>query len=368
MRVRFSLPSLRSRSHCLPRQPRHRPSERLYIMDCGHNAATDQARWSPGVNVGKPIELSDNCYLIKHGAQWLLWDTGYPDAVADKPVTSPIGTATRPKRLADQLAEIKRQAGRHHLGRGLAHPWRPCRQRRHVPGLDAADPEGRGRLGVRRRQAGAVQEGSADQAAERRPRRVRRRQRRHPVDAGPYAGASVAARAPGEDRLRRADRRPRALQGQLGQRPRAVDEHQRRPDARLARQGREGAGRQEGPALDQPRQADQRRRRSTHRNSTTERAQRRRRARRTRRAPRAGGRAAAKFRARSVHGLRSTLEPVRRGQAGHRPGPEASPLRGDRRDRSAPSSTGPPAGEAASCRVFIRALAPGAWQPVRSRA
>ena len=41
--------------------------ERLYVMDCGHNAATDQARWSPGVNVGKPIELSDNCYLIKHG-------------------------------------------------------------------------------------------------------------------------------------------------------------------------------------------------------------------------------------------------------------------------------------------------------------
>ena len=80
--------------------------EKLYVMDCGHNAATDQARWSPGVNVGKPIELSDNCYLIKHGAQWLLWDTGYPDAVADKPLTSPIGTATRPKKLAAQLAEI----------------------------------------------------------------------------------------------------------------------------------------------------------------------------------------------------------------------------------------------------------------------
>ena len=65
--------------------------ERLYVMDCGRNAATDQARWSPGVNVGKPIELFDNCYLMKHGAQWLLWDTGYPDAVADKPLTNPIG-------------------------------------------------------------------------------------------------------------------------------------------------------------------------------------------------------------------------------------------------------------------------------------
>jgi len=75
-------------------------------MDCGHNAATDQSRWSPGVNVGKPIELSDNCYLIRHGAEWLLWDTGYPDAVAEKPVSTPVGTATRAKTLAAQLAEI----------------------------------------------------------------------------------------------------------------------------------------------------------------------------------------------------------------------------------------------------------------------
>ena len=81
-------------------------ADRLYVMDCGHNAATDQSRWSPGVNVGKPIELSDNCYLMKHGAQWLLWDTGYPDSVADKPVVGPTGTATRPKRLAAQLAEV----------------------------------------------------------------------------------------------------------------------------------------------------------------------------------------------------------------------------------------------------------------------
>jgi len=79
---------------------------RLYVMDCGHNAATDQSRWSPGVNVGKPIELSDNCYLIRHGSAWLLWDTGYPDAVADTPVTTPVGTATRAKTLAAQLAEI----------------------------------------------------------------------------------------------------------------------------------------------------------------------------------------------------------------------------------------------------------------------
>ena len=96
--------------------------ERLYVMDCGHNAATDQARWSPGVNVGKPIELSDNCYLIKHGGQWLLWDTGYPDLLADKPVTTAIGTATPRQEARGPARRDRRQAGRHHHGRRLAHP------------------------------------------------------------------------------------------------------------------------------------------------------------------------------------------------------------------------------------------------------
>jgi glyoxylase-like metal-dependent hydrolase (beta-lactamase superfamily II) len=79
--------------------------DRLYVMDCGHNAALDQSRWSPGVNVGKPIELSDNCYLIRHGAQWLLWDTGYPDAIVGRAVKSAIGTSTRSKALVAQLDE-----------------------------------------------------------------------------------------------------------------------------------------------------------------------------------------------------------------------------------------------------------------------
>ena len=81
-------------------------ADRLYVMDCGHSAALDQSRWSPGVNVGKPIDLSDNCYLVRHGTQWLLWDTGYPDAMVEKPVTNAFGTATRARTLAAQLAEV----------------------------------------------------------------------------------------------------------------------------------------------------------------------------------------------------------------------------------------------------------------------
>ena len=56
--------------------------DRLYVMDCGHNAATDQSRWSPGVNVGKSMDFVDNCYLIRHAKGWFLWDTGLADAIA----------------------------------------------------------------------------------------------------------------------------------------------------------------------------------------------------------------------------------------------------------------------------------------------
>lgn len=81
-------------------------ADRLYVMDCGHISAKDQSRWSPGVNVGKPIELSDTCTLIKHGSQWLLWDTGFPDALADRPTDLPFGRVMRTKKLAAQLAEL----------------------------------------------------------------------------------------------------------------------------------------------------------------------------------------------------------------------------------------------------------------------
>src|SRR5260370_7555111 len=64
-------------------------ADRLYVMDCGHNSAKDQSRWSPGVNVAKPMEQSDTCALIKHGAQWLLWDTGSHDPPAAPPLYTP---------------------------------------------------------------------------------------------------------------------------------------------------------------------------------------------------------------------------------------------------------------------------------------
>src|SRR6266852_7955765 len=84
--------------------------ERLYVLDCGQNTGKDQSRWSPGVNEGKPIEFSDNCYLIRHAKGLLLWDTGIADAVAAMPNGMVVGNGAiiqrRAKTLAAQLAEI----------------------------------------------------------------------------------------------------------------------------------------------------------------------------------------------------------------------------------------------------------------------
>ncbi|UPK37242.1 N-acyl homoserine lactonase family protein [Bradyrhizobium sp. 186] len=84
--------------------------EKLYRLDCGHSLANDQSVWTPGENQGHSIEFSSTCWLVKRGNQWLLWDTGVPEAT----VNDPNGWSTLPKlivyrldkTLTGQLAEI----------------------------------------------------------------------------------------------------------------------------------------------------------------------------------------------------------------------------------------------------------------------
>jgi N-acyl homoserine lactone hydrolase len=83
--------------------------DKLYIFDCGQTHAPDQSRWSPGVNVGVPIDLSDNCYLIHHAQGWFLWDTGLPDTLAAAPdgFKGPNGfVMKRAKTLAGQIEQL----------------------------------------------------------------------------------------------------------------------------------------------------------------------------------------------------------------------------------------------------------------------
>jgi glyoxylase-like metal-dependent hydrolase (beta-lactamase superfamily II) len=84
--------------------------EKLYRLDCGRSLANDESIWTPGENQGHSIEFSSTCWLVKRGNQWLLWDTGVPEAT----VNDPNGWSTLPKlivyhldkTLTGQLAEI----------------------------------------------------------------------------------------------------------------------------------------------------------------------------------------------------------------------------------------------------------------------
>jgi len=90
-------------------------AERLYRLDCGHSLANDESVWTPVENVGRDIEFSSTCWLIKHRSEWLLWDTGVPESALDNPQ----GWSTLPKlivyhldkSLTDQLAEIGLKPG-----------------------------------------------------------------------------------------------------------------------------------------------------------------------------------------------------------------------------------------------------------------
>ena len=85
-------------------------AEKLYRLDCGHSLANDELVWTPGENVGRSIEFSSTCWLIKRGSQWVLWDTGVPEAT----LNDPKGWSTLPKlivyhldkTITGQLAEI----------------------------------------------------------------------------------------------------------------------------------------------------------------------------------------------------------------------------------------------------------------------
>ena len=86
--------------------------QRLYVLYCGEGDAPDLSRWTPGVaaNVNKPVTLSDSCYLIKHAKGWMLWETGFNEAIVGKPEGFPTPVIQwhwrGPKSLTQQLADI----------------------------------------------------------------------------------------------------------------------------------------------------------------------------------------------------------------------------------------------------------------------
>lgn len=87
------------------------PRMALYAMDCGRFSFEDTDFYADdGSFKGVRREMVNPCYLIRHGSDYLLWDLGMTDGLAE----SRAGLAPRegivlsmPKSLVSQLAELR---------------------------------------------------------------------------------------------------------------------------------------------------------------------------------------------------------------------------------------------------------------------
>lgn len=87
------------------------PDVQLYAMDCGRAEFANVSVFADdGSFDGQARTLVDPCYLIRHPDGDLIWDTGFPDAVADMADGLELpemgARITMRAKLADQLAQL----------------------------------------------------------------------------------------------------------------------------------------------------------------------------------------------------------------------------------------------------------------------
>jgi glyoxylase-like metal-dependent hydrolase (beta-lactamase superfamily II) len=81
----------------------------LWRLDCGTVAANDLNAFSDTqAYPGQSKRLASSCYLIRHGSDYLLWDTGLPSAMKGKPLDPKQAMdATVTLTIKEQLAQLK---------------------------------------------------------------------------------------------------------------------------------------------------------------------------------------------------------------------------------------------------------------------
>ena len=79
----------------------------LWRLDCGTFLIHDLDAFSDSfAYVGRSKTLTDSCYLIRHGENYFLWDTGLPGELAGKTVDDPFAKSSLTSRIRDQLARL----------------------------------------------------------------------------------------------------------------------------------------------------------------------------------------------------------------------------------------------------------------------
>jgi glyoxylase-like metal-dependent hydrolase (beta-lactamase superfamily II) len=91
-------------------QPPKQPAElSLWRLDCGTFLIKDFGAFFSDTFAYKPGQAKDiaaSCYLIRHGNRYMLWDTGVPAAMAEKPADNAAQRISLKRTLVDQLKQL----------------------------------------------------------------------------------------------------------------------------------------------------------------------------------------------------------------------------------------------------------------------
>lgn len=121
-------------AHSAPQAQAASADLRLWRLDCGEIQMNDASPLSDtGAFAGQSRRLSNGCYLIRHGEDYLLWDAGLPVTLLGKPIDDQPISPTLSVDLVGQLArigvkpdQIRRLAVSHyhfdHVGQAAAFP------------------------------------------------------------------------------------------------------------------------------------------------------------------------------------------------------------------------------------------------------
>ena len=107
MKLRFLL-ALAGASFAVTPASAQQAEVKLWRLDCGTVAANDLNAFSDTkAYTGKSKQLASSCYLIQHGSDYMLWDTGLPAAMKGKPLDNEAAMdATVTLTIKEQLATL----------------------------------------------------------------------------------------------------------------------------------------------------------------------------------------------------------------------------------------------------------------------
>ena len=81
----------------------------LARLDCGYAEFKEMDKFfsdTPGVYPPGPGRVANSCYLIRHGDQQMVWDTGFDAGTKDQPLVREVMTAGITRTLAEQLQQL----------------------------------------------------------------------------------------------------------------------------------------------------------------------------------------------------------------------------------------------------------------------